>query len=300
MKIPLLILFFSLLFFCVHAQYGPVYSQYMFNGLAINPAYAGSREALSISALHRSQWSGFEGAPVTSTLSANTPLKNEKVALGLLVFHDRYGITSQTGIQGSYAYRITMGKGKLSFGLQGGIAFQQYNLNNVANIQPNDPVFSGSYRLAVPTAGTGIYYYSDKYFAGISVPQLLIFKTHSSLERNSIRNKTYLFTGGYTFNINGDFKVKPSFLLKVAHASPSQIDVNTMFFYKNKYGAGVSYRSSEAWVFLLSFQASRQLNIGYSYDRSFDKVVSFKNGSHEIVLTYDFKFTVNATGPRSF
>jgi type IX secretion system PorP/SprF family membrane protein len=282
------------------AQYTPVYSQYMFNGLAINPAYAGSREALSINALYRSQWSGFDGAPHTSTFSIHTPLKNEKVALGLLIYHDKFGVTDQTAMLGSYAYRIKMGNGKLSMGLQGGVIFQQYNWNNINTIQQNDQAFSGSYKLTLPSTGTGIYYYSEKYFAGISLPQLMVFNSSSAFDRKSVRYKTYFFTAGYNFILNSNIKIKPSFLLKYEKVSLAQLDLNSWLTYKDKIGIGLSYRSSDALVFLLSFQASRQFSIGYSYDKSFNRLSSYNNGSQEIVMTYDFKYIVKAISPRSF
>jgi type IX secretion system PorP/SprF family membrane protein len=300
MKYITLILFYLLL--CIHAdaQFTPVYSQYMFNGLTINPAYAGSREAPSITALHRSQWNGFDGSPRTSTFSIHSPLKNEKVAVGMLVYHDKYGVFEQTAILGSYAYRIKMGTSKLSMGLQGGMIFQQYNWNNIHTIQQYDQAFSGSYKHTLPSTGTGLYYYSEKYFAGISVPQLLVINKNNTFDKNSVRYKTYFFTAGYNFILNSGLKIKPSVLLKYEKGSRAQLDINCWITYKDKIGMGLSYRSSDALIFLLSIQATRQLSLGYSYDKSFNRLSTYNNGSQEIVLTYDFKYFINANNPRSF
>ncbi|MFL5728487.1 MAG: type IX secretion system membrane protein PorP/SprF [Cytophagaceae bacterium] len=299
MKRYQLIFLFLFLFQAARAQYPSVYSQYLFNGLAINPAYAGSRESLAMTVLHRSQWQGFEGAPKTNTLAVHSPLKNEKVALGVLLYNDRYGITEQSGALLSYAYRIPVWNGKLSMGLQGGFMSRKYDWNSIHTIQQNDQTFSGRAKYTQPSAGTGLYYFSSKLFAGFSIPELMTFHGING-DKNALRYKTYLLTAGYIFDFGHAWKLKPSFLLKCARGSSLQADLNSFLYFREKIGFGISYRTSDALVFLLSIQASRQLSMGYSYDRTMSRLSSYNNGSHEIMISYDFKYTVKTKSPRSF
>jgi type IX secretion system PorP/SprF family membrane protein len=299
MKRFFLILFFLLAFIKSWAQYPAVYSQYIFNGLAINPAYAGSSGSLNITALHRSQWIGFEGAPRTNTIAVHSPMKNEKVCLGLLIFKDRYGVSDQTGVLASYAYRISIGKGKLSMGLQGGFQAAKYDWNNLRTSQGDDQVFTGIEKVARPSAGTGIYYYSEKIFAGLSLPEMLTVSVNPAY-KNEVRYKTYFLTAGYTFSLGNEFQLRPSFLVKCAGNSSLQYDLNSFLYYRGKFGVGISYRDSDALVFLAKIQANKQLSIGYSYDKTISRLSSYSTGSHEIMVSYDFKYTVKTNSPRSF
>jgi type IX secretion system PorP/SprF family membrane protein len=274
-------------------QQVPLYSQYMFNGLVINPAYAGSHESLSMTALYRKQWIGIDGAPTTQTFSAHAPLKNQKIALGLNLLNDYIGVTHQYGFDGIYAYRIQFQNGgKLSFGLQAGAGRFVSDYSSLAKKDPNDPSFQTNQSTSfVMNFGTGAYYYSKKFYAGLSVPKLL----NQGIGSNSTTftggsQRIIFFTTGYVINLNPDLKLKPSTLFKYTAGVPLQVDLNCNLLIKEVLWVGLSYRSFTSLNFITQIQLTDQMTLGYAYDNSIGNSRGVLGGSHEFVLTYNFNF----------
>jgi type IX secretion system PorP/SprF family membrane protein len=271
----------------------------MFNGLALNPACAGSGEALSLAAFYRtSQWgNGVEGMPSTQTFSGDFPLRNPQVALGLLVFNDQISIFRQTGAYVAYAFRVRAGEGKLSFGLQAGFDMQREDETGIRIIQNPDPLFSPEvHNNFMPNVGVGAYYYTSKYFAGLSLPQFLAYSpnTADSYKGKLTFSNTILY-GGVIIAAGSGFKIKPSTLLQYV-GKGILFDLNCSFLMlKESLELGVSYRNGSTLVGMIQFKIN-QLRIGYAYDCAFGKP-SVINTSHEIMLRCDFKFKVKAVSP---
>ncbi len=283
--------------FCasLFAQHNALFSQYMFNALLLNPAYAGSNEVLSATAVHRNQWVGFDGAPQTISFSIHSPLNNKKVNLGLSVINDRLGITNRNKINAVYAYRIFLKKSSLSFGLQAGVDLIRNNWSKIQTTTAGDQVFTGQYsQQTIPETGFGIYFKHEKFYAGASAPDLITLKKVSGLIY-----KPMLFTAGYLFSLSENFKIKPSVLVKYINNSPVELDANLNAYYKN-FGLGFSYRSNDAMVFLIQYNINMQFSAGYSYDLTTSKLGTFVKGSHEIMLKYEFGYKVNPQSPRYF
>lgn len=307
MKRYIIILFFTLLAGQALAQQEAMYSQYMFNTLAINPAYAGSRGVASATALHRSQWVGIDGAPETFTFTIDAPVNNKKVGLGLQVFSDKIGVTQNNGALASYAYRIRMAKGTLSFGLQAGYSQYRANLSTVPlnTGGQNDVAFQDDVNKGLLNLGTGVYYNSDRFYVGLSSPQLL---NNQLSEFRVAGNNTFsgqalhLFLAtGYVIPLSTDFDLKPSVLVKGVKGAPIQADLNANLWIKQVFSIGFQYRTSADIAAMVEVQASPQFRLGYSYDRSTTKLVQFNSGSHEIMLRYEFGFERGRTiSPRYF
>ncbi|SOD13756.1 type IX secretion system membrane protein PorP/SprF [Pedobacter xixiisoli] len=304
----ILIFIASLLVGKANAQQEAMYSQYMFNTLAINPAYAGSRNVTSATALYRSQWVGIDGAPETLTFTIDAPLNNKKVGLGLQVFSDKIGVTQNTGALASYAYRIRMETGTLSFGLQAGYsqfrgAFSTVPLNSSG--VNNDLEFQDLIHKGLLNIGTGVYYNSDRFYVGLSAPQLLNNQLNGFSASNEVAyagQRLHLFlASGYVFPLSQDFDLKPSVLVKGVKGAPIQADLNANLWIKQTFSIGVQYRTNADIAAMFEVQASPQLRLGYSYDRSTTKLVQFNSGSHEIMLRYEFGFERGRTiSPRYF
>ena len=283
------------------AQYHPQYSQYMFNGLALNPAYAGSQEVLSLTALHRtSQWgNSVEGSPVTQTFSGDFPLRNPQLALGLLVFNDKISVFRQTGAYFAYAFRVQAGEGKLSFGLQTGFDLHREDETHINTIQKPDPLFELEVNNSfMPNVGVGTYYYTSNYFVGLSLPQFL---TYSPKNADSYEGKpaftNFMLYGGLMVPVNSKFKIKPSTLLQ--HAGGGLLfDINCNVLFREMFELGASWRSNNSLVGMAQFKY-QSFCIGYAYDYPFGKPNAL-NTTHEIMLRYDFKIIVKAFNPLHF
>ena len=288
----------------IHAQQSAMYSQYMFNTLAVNPAYAGSRNVISATALLRSQWTGIAGAPKTSTFTIDAPLKDKRIGVGLQIFNDKLGVVNSTGAVFSYAYRIRMEKATLSFGMQG--SANQYTANfSTILLQPAaegyDQAFSNDVKKVLLNVGTGVYYNSDKFYAGLSSPELL--SSRLSSDSGNLSRKTFhlYLASGYVFDINNDFKFKPSFLFKAVSGSPLQADLNATIWIKDRVAVGAQYRTSADILGLLEVQISPQIRFGYAYDHSVTPLKNYNSGSHEIMLRYEFGFNGSKVlSPRYF
>jgi type IX secretion system PorP/SprF family membrane protein len=272
------------------AQQQIMFTQYMFNGLALNPAYAGSHEAISMSALAREQWTGLDGAPSTQTFSIHAPIRKQRMALGLLFLHDKIGVTNQTGAYASYAYRIPINKkGKLAFGLQGGVSYYNAEFTKVSQ---TNPVFDHDVRAMRPTIGFGMYYNTDRFYVGVSVPQLnqtALDRANPDPDSKIVRH--YFATAGYVFDLSPALKLKPNVLLKAVAGAPIQFDLNANLLIKEVIWAGLSWRSFDSFDAILQLQVTDQLQVGYAYDFATTTDLSRVNGgSHELMLNYRFVF----------
>jgi type IX secretion system PorP/SprF family membrane protein len=269
----------------VNAQQQVMFTQYMFNGLALNPAYAGSHETVSITALARKQWTGLDGAPSTQTFSIHSPIVSQRMSLGLLVLHDNIGVTDQTGIYGSYAYRIPVNdRGKLAFGLQGGMSY--YNAQ-FSKVSATDPTFANDVREMSPTFGFGMYYHTDRFYVGVSVPQLNESSFGTSNQDNKSIVRHYFASAGYVFDLSHSLKLKPNVLVKAVEGAPVEFDVNANLLIKEVVWVGVSWRSFDSVDALLQLQLAPQLQIGYAFDFATTSELSQVNGgSHELMLNY--------------
>ena len=298
-----------LLFICLSgttfAQLQALLDQYNLNGLAINPAYAGSTEALNVGLYSRNQWIGFEGAPKTLSFSAHTPLRNKKVNLGLIVMNDRLGSKTETGFILNYAYRIQMNKGKLSFGLAAGISSLSTDLNSIRYTDTGDQLLVDPGRRALlPEFSFGSYYYTDKYYVGVSMP---LFSTHLLNEesgkykvafRPSMAN--YLIVAGYLFTLSDEFELLPSILFKTNPANATQLDVNCNLIYREKFWIGTSLRTNGNLSTLLQVQINPQIRIGYTYGYEISELSTYQKGSHEVMLLYNFRYILDVVSPRYF
>lgn len=282
-----------------HAQQAPMYTHYMYNTLSINPAYAGSREALSVTLLHRSQWVDFKGAPMTQTLTMHAPVQNEHIGLGLSVSNDKIGPTNNTSIFANFAYIMKLNtKSKLALGLSGGANIMQANLSNLNLDQQNDPVFLNNVNnRATPNFGFGAYYSRERFYAGVSTPNLLqnsysIVKLADGSSLIAKEQRHYFFIAGAVLNINKDLAFKPTVFVKVTNAAPIQADLTASFIIMKKLLVGAMYRTGDAAGILVGLDLTEQFHLGYSFDFSFgNQTARYNNGSHEIVLRYDFVFS---------
>ncbi len=289
----------------VYGQQEAMFTQYMFNGLALNPAYAGSHESLSATVLFRDQWTGLGGAPTTQTFSLHSPIRNAKIALGLQVIHDKITVFNQYGVNGSYAYRIFTNKGTLSMGLQVGFTSYNADLTELEPQNPNDNVFNVDINKMMPNLGAGVYYYTDKFYAGVSVPQLIqnsLDEEVIELDSDAHQERHYFLTSGYMFELSPSVKLKPNFLLKVVEGAPVELDLNANVLFNEVLWLGLSWRSMADFDALLELQLTDQLLLGYSYDfASTTDLRRVNSGSHELMINYRFRYAKNkVVTPRYF
>jgi type IX secretion system PorP/SprF family membrane protein len=276
------------------AQQDPAYSMFMYNGLAVNPAVAGSAETFSATALYRKQWSGIEGAPETQTLNLDAPVWNDKLGLGLSIIKDRIGIVENLNINAQYAYRIQFSNATLSLGIQGGMNNYQADYTSVVTNSQNvtDDSFGENTNRTIFNFGSGAYYYSQRFYAGFSVPHII----NQSLD--GIRNEDgaqsrqyrhYFLTTGYIFDLNEKIKIKPSALLKIAEGAPMQLDISTSFWYNETVSLGFSYRTNDSFTTLFQLQLGKQVRIGYAYDYITSSLSRYTTGNNEVMLRYELR-----------
>jgi type IX secretion system PorP/SprF family membrane protein len=302
------ILIISLLLFslALNAQYYPQYSQYMFNGLAINPAYAGEKDVLNLAVLYKnSQFGGgIEGAPVSQTLAADFPLPNLNVAVGVLVFNDLISQIRTSGAYFTYCYRLNFEQlGRLSFGIQAGFDLQREDLRKIVTLQPNDPHFtSKSYSTFMPNVGVGTYFQNKKFFIGASFPKLLKYYPQSAENyKEELTFSNFMLYGGKTFTTRKGLKIKPSTKMRLTQATKTGLsfDLNCNFVILNDLiELGASWRTVDTFVAMVGVKIN-SLYIGYAHDYAIKRVTPI-NSSHEIMLRYDFSRKVVAISPIFF
>lgn len=267
------------------AQQEASYSQYMYNMMVINPAYAGSREALSATVLYRNQWLGLEGAPVSQSLSLHSLMKNEKVGLGLNITNDRAAIQSNFNIQFAYSYILPLANGNLAFGLQGGAVNYTSDYSKVKFTNPDETVAVGSISKFYPTVGAGLYYHTEKFYLGLSVPRLKAFQGSLTMGEVSLASH-YYSTVGINLDISESLLFRPSALIKATNGAPLQTDINASFLYNSFVGWGVSYRHGEAVVGMVQLHWGK-IKLGYAYDYGIGAISKNANGSHELYLNFE-------------
>jgi type IX secretion system PorP/SprF family membrane protein len=286
----------------------PIYSQYLQNGLMINPAYTGSRGSLSGFLSYRMQWMGIKGAPSIQSLSLHTPMKDDKVALGIMAQFMQFGFTRSTSIYASYAYHIRVRNGKLSFGLKAGtdISNTVYPNDNFLTTS-GDPVFVNNKAYILPNIGAGIYYFSDKLFAGFSIPSFLSYRksgTGSIQPFHRFSEYDLIFSAGSLITLSPLLKLKPSFLIDYSLQRTkrlTQLDINANLILADLIWMGASWRTSEqVLVGILQVQLNPQLMFGFSYDYSVGRMNSYSKGTSEFILRYEFGSRVSAANPRYF
>jgi type IX secretion system PorP/SprF family membrane protein len=282
-----------------NAQQAPMYTHYMYNTLSINPAYAGSRDALTVTALHRSQWLGYKGAPSTQTLTMHSPIRSEHIGLGLSLSNDKIGPINNTSAFLSFAYIMKLNsKSKLALGLNGGVNIFQANLSALELDQQNDPVFMNNIKnRTTPNFGFGAYYSREKFYAGVSAPNLLqndysLITTADGTQLAGKEQRHFFLTTGALFDLSSNLAFKPTALLKVTEAAPIQADFTASFVIAKKLLLGAMYRTGDAFGVLVGLDLSQQFHVGYSFDYSYGvRTFKYNQGSHEIVLRYDFIFS---------
>lgn len=282
----------SLLCTCnlLKAQQEPMYSQYMFNMLHINPAYAGSRATDNITLLYRNQWVGLAGAPRTGAFSWDRRADDSNVGYGLEVYSDKLGIETTTGLQAFYSYHLPFENSYLSLGLSGGFLNYKVAYSEAVTNTGGDPVYQTDINSWLPTAGFGMVYVTPVWYVGFSIPALLNTKVSAKGTVTSSgfgANNHYFLTGGYDFVLDENMKLKPSVMIKAVKGSPVQYDINTMWWFKDKLGLGLSYRHADAVVGLLEVQITPKLRLGYSYDYTISDFRTYNQGTHELMLRWE-------------
>ncbi|MCW3104779.1 MAG: hypothetical protein JWO09_3219 [Bacteroidetes bacterium] len=290
---------FTVAGFASFAQQAPMYTHYMYNTLSINPGYAGSRDALTITALHRSQWVDFKGAPVTQTLTLHTPLRNEHIGVGLSVINDKIGPTHNTSLFADFAYIMRLNKSsKLALGLSAGANIFQSSLGSLNLDQSTDPVFQSNIGNHItPNFGFGAYYSRERFYAGISAPSLLqnnysVTNLPDGTTLTGKEQRHYFLIAGTMLKLTSNLDFKPTALVKVTPAAPIQADVTASFIIMKKLLLGGMYRTGDAVGALVGVDITDQFHVGYSFDWSYGlKTFKYNQGSHEIVLRYDFIYS---------
>ena len=288
----------------VKAQQDAMFTHYMYNTLWLNPAYAGTRDALTVTGIHRSQWVGFDGAPTDQSLTLHSPMLNGKMGIGLSVLNDKIGPTASTLFALDLSYQVKLNqKSKLSFGLKGLVNMYKNNLSTLALDQQNDVAFAQNVNSFLPNAGAGIYYYRERIYIGVSTPKLLENKLGGDLGAASKEQRHFFLIMGTVFNLSKTVKLKPTGFLKATAGSPIEGDVTGTFIFNDKFNLGAMYRTGDAVGVLLGYNFTEQLYLGYSFDWSMANTTGkYNNGSHEIMLRYDLisKAKAKIKSPRYF
>jgi type IX secretion system PorP/SprF family membrane protein len=290
-RILLGLMVFSLLgILKVNAQQEPMYTQYMFNTLSVNPAYAGTRNALNLNTLTRLQWVGLEGSPKTFSVALHSPINKRKVGLGLTLVTDEVGPVRNTYFTANYAYRLKItDKLTLSMGIKGGISNYYAGLSELKVNDEGDPHFMSDEKKISPNFGVGFYLYSDKYYVGFSAPKLLettVDEEYAASENELKRH--YYIIGGYIWQLNSRWLFKPTLLTKAVSGAPVSNDITMQFLYNDRIWMGAMYRIGDAAGLFVDVKINRQIMVGYGYDFSLNGLSGINGGTHEIMLSFDF------------
>ncbi len=290
----IIVLGFGVMFFSndLLAQQDAQYTQYMYNTVSVNPAYTGSRGHLSVAALHRSQWVGLDGAPVTQTINLHSPVGYNGVGLGTSIVNDKIGPTSETYFDIDFSFTVqTSDVGRLSFGLKASAHLLDIRFSELNQFAPDQTLEQDIDNKFSPNFGAGIYYHTDKFYAGLSVPRFLQ-TSHFDVSSLSTAQEqmNFYFITGYVFEMNPLLKFKPTVLAKVVEGAPLQIDLSANFMMNDKFILGAAYRWDAAISGMVGFQLNESFLIGMAYDKEITELgnATFNNGSFEVILRYDF------------
>jgi type IX secretion system PorP/SprF family membrane protein len=302
MKTKNFILALMLVSLVSYSQQDAQYTQYMYNTININPAYAGSRGVLSVFGLHRSQWAGLDGAPVSNSVSVNSPIKNSNLGIGLTFVNDRLGPTDENNISLDLSYSIKTSESyKLSFGVKG--SANLFNLDpSKLNIYTPDNSLQPFNNKFSPNIGAGAYLHSKKSYLGLSVPSFLQTNHYNDNDYAVYKEKmNFYLIGGYVFDLSSNLKFKPAFLCKMVQGAPLQLDVSANFLINEKFVVGGAWRWSAAASLMAGFQISDGMYIGYAYDLETTKLEHYNSGSHEVFLRFElFNRLDRIVAPRFF
>jgi type IX secretion system PorP/SprF family membrane protein len=297
--------FFILIPLSLSGQLAPVTNQYVLNPLTINPAVAGNRGVLNIAAFYRKQWAGIQGAPETITFAADAPVLDNKVGLGLTIISDKVGVTKETYFISNYSYNLTLGEGSLAFGLGAGIITTNTAWSDLVVLDPGDELYLvDSRRFIVPSFSFGTYYSNHNYFLGFSIPKFIGYKFNYDKNKYSLTvdpgQYNFLLNTGYAFNLSPTIDFIPSTLLSFTPGQKFLYDLNGHFNFNNRLWVGASYRSERSLGALIQIQVNNQFKLAYTYDYDTGKLGGYSNGSHEIMLRYEFRYKVNVVDPLIF
>ncbi len=288
-----------------YAQQDPMYSQYMFNVQSYNPAYVGSWQSIGMMALGRYQWVGFEGNPETHTFSIQAPLKNENVGLGLSVINDKVQFINRFALFSDYSYRLKLAdQVNLRFGLKAGFTNYEHNLARHVTHTGGDESFAGEVvRKFMPNFGLGAYLYAPRYYLGFSIPKMIQndFELGIADYEASAEIRHFTLIGGYVFNLSEPLKFKPSFIGRYVEGAPVAFDFNASFLLKEKFWLGAMIRTAGQFGFNTQFIINEKLRLGYAVDFDISKMRSYSDGTHEVMISYEFNLTKDIyTSPRYF
>jgi type IX secretion system PorP/SprF family membrane protein len=305
MKIKLLSIVLIFTVIDAYSQQDAQFTQYMYNTININPAYAGSRGILSIFGLYRTQWVGLDGAPETSSFSVNTPINNSNLGVGLSLVNDKIGPTNENNFSVDVSYTVqTSASFKLSFGIKGTANLFNLDINKLNPEDQGDPQFQDLDNKFSPNIGAGVYWHSDKAYVGLSVPNFIETNRYDDNDIAIYKDKiSYYLMGGYVFDLDQYeyIKLKPAVLAKVVEGAPLQVDLSANFMFYDKFVLGAAYRWSASVSAMAGFQITEGLYIGYGYDRETTNLNNYNSGSHEIFLRFEFiKNNSKITTPRFF
>lgn len=279
-----------------YAQHNSLYSQYYFSGILINPAYAGSQDALNFTSIYRNQWTGIEGSPRSLSIGIHSPLKNNKINAGLIFLNSKYGLSSVTNVMGVYAYRFPLSNGSFSLGLQAGIQSNRNNWDQIETTDVNDPIFESQANKEMSgIAGFGMYFKTDKFFLGLSSPSI-----YNSKKSFDFSYSPVLFSGGVLIKLRNSVVLKPSALVKYIKGSPIETDISSVFYFRDIIGLGLGYRTKAALYAFADIKLNDQLSVGYCYDYTTSQLKRFSGGSHEFMLRYLFSYKLKVKNPRYF
>ncbi len=287
------------------AQQDPLYSQYMFNTLAFNPAYAGTAGVLTAMALSRHQWVGFEGAPNTQTLAMHSPLPLKGLSAGATFLNDRLGPSRQTSMLVDVAYRIRTGEAsQLSFGLKGGVNFLRVDLTGLGTVVADDPTAVGLSSKALPNFGFGLFWHSDRHYVGLSSPKLLqnrMLEAQGVLVTNAREERHYFLQAGTVLDLGRYMKLRPSVMVRAVGGAPLSVDLNLNVLLNERIWLGGMYRVGNAFGVMAQYRFNEQLRAGYAFDLTTTRMLAYNAGTHEIMVGYDLRFTKGRTiSPRYF